>query len=387
MNNNQTNGSSLPLQFALVGTGSWALNGNFLHIIKGGNNQHLAEIVAIVEPNERRRGNALNIFKGADGYETVEDLLSSNNKVSTNLNGIFITSPHVTHYSLAKLALEKGMNVMIEKPMVTNVDHGYELIKLAKEKNVLFWVNNTANFRPQSIKAFNAVKSGDLGNIEHVQCHMAGALRGLMSGELGRQSASTWAQPDRSGGYGWGQLCHLLAWVFKVSMLTPSEVFCFQNNGPSGVDLTSAAVVKCTNGATISISGAATLPSHTEDRGKQINCRIFGSKGSISYCGRDEDLNSGKLEIDLMKNGNTVYASETFAFEECTHPPNTNEKSWSRLDAKFPDVMTEWVNACNGRDYFDGAPGEIGQRVVLVLHAMYESAKEGKLIKVDNRFY
>ena len=67
MNNNQTNGSSLPLQFALVGTGSWALNGNFLHIIKGGNNQHLAEIVAIVEPNERRRGNALNIFKGADG--------------------------------------------------------------------------------------------------------------------------------------------------------------------------------------------------------------------------------------------------------------------------------------------------------------------------------
>ena len=77
-----------------------------------------------------------------------------------------------------------------------------------------------------------------------------------------------------------------------------------------------------------------------------------------------------------MKNGNTVYASETFAFEECTHPPNTNEKSWSRLDAKFPDVMTEWVNACNGRDYFDGAPGEIGQRVVLVLHAMYESAKE-----------
>ena len=48
--------------------------------------------------------------------------------------------------------------------------------------------------------------------------------------------------------------------------------------------------------------------------------------------------------------------------------------------------MTELVNACNGRDYFDGAPGEIGQRVVLVLHAMYESAKEGKLIKVDNRF-
>ena len=65
------------------------------------------------------------------------------------------------------------------------------------------------------------------------------------------------------------------------------------------VDLYSAAVVRCTNGCTMSISGAATLPPQTGKRGKQIDCRIFGSEGSISYCGRDEDRESGDLEVEL----------------------------------------------------------------------------------------
>ena len=76
------------------------------------------------------------------------------------------------------------------------------------------------------------MESGQLGAIEHVQVHMAGAMRQLMSGETGKQQRSTWADPQRSGGYAWGQLCHILAWVFRVSGLDPAEVFCFMQRGP-----------------------------------------------------------------------------------------------------------------------------------------------------------
>ena len=42
------------------------------------------------------------------------------------------------------------------------------------------------------------------------------------SDTFGPGKASTWADPARSGGYGWGQLSHSLAWVFRVSGLAPA---------------------------------------------------------------------------------------------------------------------------------------------------------------------
>ena len=40
--------------------------------------------------------------------------------------------------------------------------------------------------------------------------------------------------------------------------------------------------------------------------------------------------------------------------------------------------MTAFIRACQGREYFDGAPGEVGQRVVRTLAAMHRSAESGR---------
>ena len=38
--------------------------------------------------------------------------------------------------------------------------------------------------------------------------------------------ASTWSDPSKAGGYGWGQLSHMFAGVYKVTKLNPKKVFC-----------------------------------------------------------------------------------------------------------------------------------------------------------------
>ena len=77
---------------------------------------------------------------------------------------------------------------------------------------------------------------------------------------LFRPPASTWADPKRSGGYGWGQLTHGLGMLFRLVDLDPVRVFARMGLSPAGVDFYDAAVVEFGNGATMALSGSATVP-------------------------------------------------------------------------------------------------------------------------------
>jgi len=53
-----------------------------------------------------------------------------------SIEAVVISTPISTHYDLAKLALESGKHVFIEKPMVTSVQEVAELYTLARSKNL-----------------------------------------------------------------------------------------------------------------------------------------------------------------------------------------------------------------------------------------------------------
>ena len=58
----------------------------------------------------------------------------------------------------------------------------------------------------------------------------------------------------------WGQMSHLLAFVYRVTQLEPRSVTCTMVGSPvTGADLHNSAVITCTNGATISLSGTAAV--------------------------------------------------------------------------------------------------------------------------------
>lgn len=55
-------------------------------------------------------------------------------------------------------------------------------------------------------------------------------------------------------------MSHLLAFVFRVTGLEPTTVACTMVASPiTGADIYDSAVVTCTNGATISLSGTAAV--------------------------------------------------------------------------------------------------------------------------------
>jgi scyllo-inositol 2-dehydrogenase (NADP+) len=98
------------------------------------------------------------------------------NDVATILNDpqidlVIVSSPNTEHYSQTKSALLNGKHVVVEKPFVTDIDHGKELIELAgKHKKVLtVFQNRRWDGDYKTVKEI--INSGCLGDISEYEVH------------------------------------------------------------------------------------------------------------------------------------------------------------------------------------------------------------------------
>ena len=69
------------------------------------------------------------------------------------------------HYEFTKKALEHGLNVMVEKPFVLDVEKGEELIRLAGEKGLMLMVAHVVRFMPPYLKLKEWVDNGTYGKL------------------------------------------------------------------------------------------------------------------------------------------------------------------------------------------------------------------------------
>lgn len=99
---------------------------------------------------------------GIDSYEDLESFYKA-------VDAVYIASPHETHYSYIKSALEHGKHVLCEKPMVLQKNQAEELFSLAKtEKRILFEGVKTA-YCPGFNRLLGIACSGAIGNIRNIE--------------------------------------------------------------------------------------------------------------------------------------------------------------------------------------------------------------------------
>ena len=68
------------------------------------------------------------------------------------------------------------------------------------------------NFTDYTATAARVVEEGRIGEVKHIVCQMSSALEDFFAGQpmletaehMYRPPASTWADPKKAGGYGWG---------------------------------------------------------------------------------------------------------------------------------------------------------------------------------------
>ena len=63
-------------------------------------------------------------------------------------DAVSIVTPTTTHFDLAKVMLQQGRHVLLEKPMTDNAAQATELVQLAQQKHCVLQVGHVERFNP-----------------------------------------------------------------------------------------------------------------------------------------------------------------------------------------------------------------------------------------------
>lgn len=339
-------------RIGIIGAGWWATQVYIPAIL----NNPQARLVAVNRRDPAALAQILAAHPGPRGFTDVADMLAAE-----PLDGVIVASPHVLHHVHAAAAIAAGCHVLIDKPMTTSADSARDLVARAAQAGVGIAIPYGWNFSPFVTVAAEAIRSGRIGEPRHVLCHLASATFDLFSGaglsnaagHMFQPQTTTWANPDRAGGYGWGQLSHALGLLFRLLDLPPLAVAAMRTTSPTGVDLCDAAILRLGDGVQVSLSGAALLPKHAT---RQLDLRVFGTEGALLL-----DMERPRLEIRRVDGDD-----QTFDLPASAGAYDTSE------------AVRRFVAMCGGGPSVTEADGTIGLRSVEVLDAMYRAFASGQ---------
>ncbi|MBI5209507.1 MAG: Gfo/Idh/MocA family oxidoreductase [Elusimicrobia bacterium] len=125
------------------------------------------QIAAVVDENRERLQAAQDAWPGVRSYRTIDELL----KLERNLDFIDIATPPTVHVPQVMAALSRGFHVLCEKPLALTVTDFARIWDAAERAGrVVYTVHNWIH-APIVSMLLEAVASGVLGKISHVEFH------------------------------------------------------------------------------------------------------------------------------------------------------------------------------------------------------------------------
>ncbi len=88
---------------------------------------------------------------------------------SPDVDAVVIATPVHTHYDFSRRALEAGKHVLVEKPFVTEVEQGEELVELARRKGLVLMAGHTFEYTAAVNRIREMLAEGMLGDVLYVR--------------------------------------------------------------------------------------------------------------------------------------------------------------------------------------------------------------------------
>ena len=85
---------------------------------------------------------------------------------------VYVASPHSHHYEHAKLCLEHGKHVLVEKAFTVNAAQAEDLMKLAREKQVLLTEAIWTRYMPSRKMIGDLLESGIIGKVSSMTANL-----------------------------------------------------------------------------------------------------------------------------------------------------------------------------------------------------------------------
>ncbi|AHF81257.1 UDP-N-acetylglucosamine 3-dehydrogenase [Thermococcus paralvinellae] len=92
------------------------------------------------------------------------------------LDAVSIAVPTSLHKQVALEFIEKGIHVLIEKPIAESIESAQEIIKAAKANNVILMVGHIERFNPAVLKLKESIREGLLGEVVSISAKRVGPM-------------------------------------------------------------------------------------------------------------------------------------------------------------------------------------------------------------------
>lgn len=109
-----------------------------------------AELVAVVDTAEKR-ADAFAVKYGCEAYYDYRDILDK-------VDALSIVTPTTSHYDIALDCIKAGKDILIEKPITTNVKDADELITESEKKGCIVQVGHLERYNPAVLVASAMVR-------------------------------------------------------------------------------------------------------------------------------------------------------------------------------------------------------------------------------------
>lgn len=116
------------------------------------------EKYAVASRSLDKAGQFAEKFGFTKAYGSYSDLVND-----SNVDLIYVATPHSMHYKHAKMCLEKGIPVLCEKAFTANAEQARKLIALSKERNVFIAEAIWTRYMPLSMKIKELLEGGVIG--------------------------------------------------------------------------------------------------------------------------------------------------------------------------------------------------------------------------------
>ena len=274
---------------------------------------------------------------------------------------VSIATESGSHAEIALYLIDKGINVIIEKPMAMSIKDADEIIKRSEEKGVKVSACHQNRFNIAVQEMRKALESGRFGKLSHGSIH----VRWNRNKNYYEQAPwrGTWKE---DGGALMNQCIHgidLLRWMMgdeieEVYGVTKQQFHHYLEAEDVGM-----AVVKFKNGAVGTIEGTTNVyPKNLEE-----TLYLFGEKGTVKLGGKSTN------NIDVWD-----FADET---DEDNKNKGLEEQTSNVYGNGHTSLFRDVIEAIeqDRKPYVDAVAGRNALELVL---SIYKSQKEGKAVKL-----
>ena len=347
------------VRVGIVGTGWWATQ----HHIPGLLAYEHCDVVALADPDPVNLARAAESFGIESTHADHRALLDAG-----GLDCVVVAVPHAYHYEIARDALDAGLGVLVEKPMVLHAAEAWDLVERSRAKEVPLVVGYTFQFTRLAERARQAFAETEIGDLLLVSGLFASMVQSYYSSRpqdyadvfkfpLTGPKPDTYSDPAISGGgQGQTQITHAMGMVLWATGARATEVHAKMADAGLAVDLVDAISYTLDNGA---IGTMASTGSIKPGQGEQLQLRSYGTGGYVL-----QELLAGTLTV--QRDGSPPEVAPPMSGEE-VYPAQATAR-----------CLVDLVRGVGE----NRAPAEPAAATVEFLEAAYRSAREGRPVRV-----